>query len=210
MDISVDSIPAPVEIRRGAKRQASPVEDIINNGSLSRKAGKRARRQSRKLQDIFDENQGNGVLMDIDRASIRGKKRDRTDAESTFGDDDSPNEYYRRSRRQKRTSVGSVDSTPIRGIKRSYEVESTLGSDDEQSTSGHSRVSSRKRGKRSSGDTPGSPTNRIVVDPLCGGRKPGEEWVTNGINYKVGSTGRRLRLALIKKRRSRFSMVCSN
>lgn len=70
----MDSIPAPVEIRRGAKRQASPVEDIINNGSLSRKAGKRARRQSRKLQDIFDENQGNGVLMDIDRASIRGKK----------------------------------------------------------------------------------------------------------------------------------------
>ena len=36
----------------------------------------------------------------------------------------------------------------------------------------------------------------------------GEEWENNGVRYKIGPNGQRLRQALVKKARQKFVMVC--
>ena len=47
-------------------------------------------------------------------------------------------------------------------------------------------------------------------DPLCKGRRIGEEWEINGIHFKVGPNGQRLRQELVKRSRTRFPMVRHN
>jgi len=49
----------------------------------------------------------------------------------------------------------------------------------------------------------------VSSDPLCKGKKIGEEWEVSGVRYKVGPNGDRLRLSLVKKERSKFIMVRS-
>ena len=226
MDVAeTDGLPDALDRRakRGNKRQAGQEEDG-NSSTSPKKAGKRARRQSRKFRDLESEaklesgaGEGSDQIMDLDlsTSSARGKKRDRAEAGSTFGgDDESPLGHGRKIRRRKRKSVatvvenGSVDSW-ARGTKRSYDLESTMDSDEEHP----SRFkASRKRGKRTVTDPNDSSDIsmddiRIVRDPACGGRKIGEEWEFNGERFKVGQDGRRLRQVLIKKRKSRYSMV---
>lgn len=212
MDVVGDEIidlssPKPA---RGAKRQAASDEDIANTGSTGKKAGKRARRQSRKLHETSNGDE-NDASMDVDSIS-RGKKRDRTEAESSFGGDDDLAASGRgtKNRRHKRKSNASTDMDAImeaRGTKRSYEVESTLGSDDEVGSTSRSTLS-RKRGKLTGRDSISDVLmDGTVPDPACAGRKIGEEWHVNGETFKVGPGGRKQRQVLLRKRRSRFSMV---
>lgn len=198
--------------KRGFKRQARQEEDE-NLSSSPKKSGKRARRQSKKHREQEVEEDENDQVMDIDPASsLRGKKRDRAEAGSTFGgEDDSPTGHERKSRRRKRKSLATADGSEglSRGTKRSHDLESTMDSDEEHLSRSKA---SRKRGKRTITE-PDDSTDismddiRVVRDPACGGRKTGEEWEVNGQRYKVGPDGRRLRQALVKKRRSRYSMV---
>lgn len=215
METQEDYTPATSEANRGSKRQAGG-DDEEANDSVKKKAGsKRARRQSRKTGDSvkpMDEDENGDLLMDLDTVS-RGKKRDRAEAGSVFaGDDDSPADNRKKARRRKRKSSLHTMEVDIesRGTKRSYDIESTVDSDDEELF--HRAKPSRKRGKRlpdmddDSTDMSIDGTT-VAKDPACGGRKVGEEWQANGQNYKVGPDGRRLRQALVKKRRSRYSMV---
>lgn len=198
--------------KRGAKRQAGPE---LDDGDYSRRktVQKRARKTSGKKgrsSTLPEINEDEDQLMELD-SIIRGKKRDRAEADSTFGgDEDSPDGQGRKSRRRKRKS-GLVDGdlSQSRGTKRTYDIESTVDSEDELKVS--RLKSARKRGKRMSDDdsaTDVSMDNQMVSkDPACGGRRIGEKWQVSGQMFKVGPDGRRLRQALVRQRRSRFSMV---
>ena len=219
-DMSLDSpehdfgfrSPPSLKNARGAKRSAGPVDEIENNGTFGRKAGKRTRRQSRKLQSIADENERDDRLMELDPVS-RGKKRDRAEAGSTFGgDEESPltGQGRRKTRRQKRKSDMSDfldESFLSRGTKRNFEVESTLDSDDDGSPR-HSKMS-RGLGRHAS-DSSDMSLDGPVVEASCGNRRIGEEWHSNGVTFRVGQDGRRQRQVLLRRRRSLFSMVSGN
>ncbi|KAL5530521.1 hypothetical protein ACEPAF_6779 [Sanghuangporus sanghuang] len=186
---------------RGSKRQAASDEDISINGTIGKKVGKRARRQSKKVEEVIDVDE-NGEHMDVDPI-LRGKKRDRTEADSSFGgDDELAGSRSRKTRRQGRKSNLSADldsATPKRGTKRSYEGESTLGSED-------GSKSPRKRGKHTPKESHDASVAESMSDASCAGRSIGEEWHANGVTYKVGPDGQRLRQVLLRKRASRYSM----
>lgn len=217
-DVSMDSFDAEFATKmspslahiRGAKRGAAPVDEIENNGTIGRKAGKRSRRQSRRLPSIYDENEEYDRLMDLDPVS-RGKKRDRAEAGSTFGgDDESPlsGQGRRKTRRQKRKSDMSdiLDDSFLssRGTKRNFEVESTLDSEED----GSPRHSKMSRGlSRNASDSSEMSLDGPLVEESCGDRRIGDEWHSNGSTFRVGQDGRRQRQVLLRRRRSRFSMV---
>lgn len=188
---------------RGAKRQAGDEPEESFDSISPNKMSKRARRQSKKNQSNSNENESQDILMDLDPIS-RGKKRDRAEAGSSFGGDDEPS-VHRKNRRRK----GKLDADVLpRGIKRSFGDESTLESDEDEQML--LAIASRKRGKMDdsidSTDISFDDTS-MVKDPACGGRSIGKEWQAKGQRFKVGPDGRRLRQVLLKKRRSRFSMV---
>lgn len=152
----------------------------------------------------------------------RGKKRDRAEAGSTFGgdDEDSTAEHegdskLRRRRRKRRTvAKRKSEASHLRGKKREREGDEDL-TDGNSEESLKLSSSQRKRGKRSSNvhhyeierqksdvsmdDSVASSKNKL--------REIGEEWENNGIRYKIGPNGQRLRQALVKKARQRFIMV---
>lgn len=49
----------------------------------------------------------------------------------------------------------------------------------------------------------------VSRDPLCGGRKIGQKWTSNGQEYMVGPNGDRLRLVTVKESRKKYYMVCA-
>lgn len=147
----------------------------------------------------------------------RGKKRDRVEAGSTFGGDDDESGPERdadlksKRRRRKPSTVGrgkSDISLPTRGHKRDRDLEgeeSEIETDDETSY-----ISRKKRGKRAylQDDELSEPsTARSQTSSGSRNRRIGEEWSSNGIRWKLGPNGQRLRQALVKKTRQRFSMV---
>lgn len=150
----------------------------------------------------------------------RGKKRDRAEAGSTFGGDDEENEIEvgadgkASRRRRKRKMVAKRKSeayaAQLRGRKRDRDVSDE--SDEEDEDFKYSKKNSRtKRGKQDQQE------EEISDDSMNGslvsrgsyvkGRKIGEEWEVNGVLYKVGVNGQRLRQALVKRARHRFPMV---
>lgn len=190
-DMEVDEA-SPVQRRRGTKRLASLEEDEGFESSKAIGRDKRARKVAH--QEAKD---------------MRGKKRDRVEAGSTFGGDNSSvedeGEDKHRSNRRRRLAQKKFLAN-IRGRKRVREPE--VDSDDDDSDSPSKRSARHKRGRRSpkEGDFL-SDDGMVSHDPLCKGRHIGEEWESNGVKYKVGPNGQRLRQALVKKSRSRFSMV---
>jgi hypothetical protein len=48
---------------------------------------------------------------------------------------------------------------------------------------------------------------QISRDPLCRGRRIGEEWEAHGVLFRVGLDGQRLRRVLVKEDRPKFNMV---
>lgn len=193
-DMEVDRIaPAASKDKRGAKRVASLGEDSFDSGRVNR--GKRARRSRR---DADDED----VVV-----HSRGKKRDRG---SSFDQEESPadeeDEKPHRHRRRRVVSHHKKASESSRGRKRGRDPESM--DSDEESDSSSRRAGRYKRGKKaSSWNEDGDDEGMISNDPLCKGRRIGEEWEVNGVHYKVGPNGQRLRQAFVKKTRSRFPMV---
>ncbi|EKM59777.1 uncharacterized protein PHACADRAFT_170387, partial [Phanerochaete carnosa HHB-10118-sp] len=189
-DMEVDE-PSLVQRRRGTKRLASLEEDEGFESSKAIGRDKRARK-----------------LVHQEAKAMRGKKRDRAEAGSTFDGDNSSaedeNEDKHRSNRRRRLAQ-KKSLANVRGRKRVREPE--VDSDDDDSDSLSRRSARHKRGRRSpkEGDFL-SDDGMISHDPLCRGRRIGEEWESNGVKYKVGPNGQRLRQALVKKSRSRFPM----
>lgn len=194
-DMDVDRIvPSSSKTKRGSKRMASLNEDGFEFGRPNR--DKRARRTSGRGGDESME-------QDVE-SNPRGKKRDRTSygTESHMDEEDDKAHRHRRRRvvSHKKTSESS------RGQKRGRDADSMES--DEDSDSPSRRAVRHKRGKKTASRGSESAEEALISnDPLCKGRHIGEEWEINGIHYKVGPNGQRLRQALVKQTRSRFPMV---
>ncbi|KAI5993644.1 hypothetical protein EDD15DRAFT_2438691 [Pisolithus albus] len=162
------------------------------------------------------------VMEDLDDEIVelpsipRGKKRDRAEAGSTFGadeDEDLHNEKPTRHRKRRSVSKRKSEAHP-RGRKRDREIEfpesEGEGAVSEGAKRDSQRTSKKRREKRASSDEIRMDASvedaRVSKDPLCGGRKIGEEWEEGAIRYKVGDKGERLRLALVRKARNKYHM----
>ena len=131
------------------------------------------------------------------------------DAGSTFGGDDSgyendPAEEPRRTRQRPRRTYKQQNSVP-RGQKRNRD-RSDDGEGDSSDTS--PRKSNRRKREKSSSAESSAGSDSILGDPQTRGRRIGEEWEANGIRYKVGPNGERLREAVVTMPRPLFPMVC--
>ncbi|KAI0368114.1 hypothetical protein BV20DRAFT_1114405 [Pilatotrama ljubarskyi] len=192
--------------KRGSKRMASPEDDEGLALSRTDRRDKRARKVSiDKFADAYDDDMDEDELADdADNAlgAARGKKRDRAEAGSTFGGDDYVFDDDEKPQRQRRRRIVSskLAQSSSRGQKRVRDLES-YDSDDSEVGRSKREYTRKKRGKRSDEDTV-----PVLNDPLCKGRRIGEEWESNGIKFKVGPNGQRLRQELVKKSRSRFPM----
>ena len=210
MDVEGKGDTTPV---RGAKRLASPDdEDDFDDNFVTQRRDKRARKISRGHPPILEDDlmvDAEADVADESHASPRGKKRDRGDAASTFGGDedsllDDSDDKHKRNRRRR-----TVSTRKPRGQKRgreSYALES--GSDGEVEFSS-TRGSRKKRGKKAVAQEDSSFFEPpYSTDPLCKGRRVGEEWEIGGTKYKVGPNGDRLQQALVKRKRPKYKMVC--
>ena len=203
-DMDVDVISPPHIKRVSKKRMADDEEDDEADGQLRvTRRDKRARKVSREGQpealEVKDD-EGMDIEEAADDAVPRGKKRERGEAGSTYGGDDSGAEEEERSRRhRKRRTVAHRVAAASRGQKRGrgIDVES-----DEETDRPLSKSARKGRSKRDADEH-----EDVSQDPLCKGRRIGEEWESNGIHYKVGPNGQRLRQELVKKSRSKFPMV---
>ena len=197
---------------RGAKRLASPNdEDDFDDSFVTQRRDKRARKISREHPPIPEDDvmvDAEFDVVDESHTSPRGKKRDRGDAASTFGGDEDSlmgdsDDKHKRNRRRR-----TVSTRKPRGQKRGRESHTfESGSDEEVEVSVGSR---KKRGKKvmAQEDSPFFEPP-YSTDPLCKGRRVGEEWEVGGTKYKVGPNGDRLQQALVKRRRPKYKMVCA-
>lgn len=217
-DVDEDKESSGMEVDEDAYTAASPgskqfhsgdEEDASTAGLGSKRLRKVSRSKSQNLVDPDQEMEDADIAHDLPSIP-RGKKRDRGEAGSVFGGDESvlgedegkPRRYTRR-----RTASHKKTSVSSRGQKRGREIVDSLDSD-EESAKPMKRTMRQRRSQQFSDDSDLSMDDGLLShDPLCKGRRIGEEWEVNGILYKVGPNGQRLRQALVKRSRSRFSMV---
>ena len=218
--------------KRGSKRGFGEEDEDDGDGEVTETKefrGKRARKVSQEKVrqfNIVDDN------MDIDdeeldeitelRQSSRGKKRDRAEAGSTFGGEDEDSEaelgheddVKARRRRRKRRTVArrKSEASHARGKKRDRDIDDEKNQESEDGSEG--KGSRKKRGKRASDRHENGHASRsdVSMDESVNSirgkvRAIGEEWESNGIKYKVGPNGQRLRQALVKQARQKFVMV---
>ncbi|OCH90962.1 hypothetical protein OBBRIDRAFT_559005 [Obba rivulosa] len=210
-DMTVDQTPeAP---RRGFKRAANRDEDEGLEASRPGRRDKRARKVSHEtLHEDSDHSMDSDEQVGETTPAVtpsRGKKRDRVEAGSSFGGDDSflgEEDEKARRHRKRRTLAHKKVEPASRGKKRGRAVESDE-SDGELSDQPRKQASRRKRGRRSLElEEDDMDVDAISQDPLCKGRHIGEEWESHGTHFKVGVNGQRLRLELVKRSRTRFPM----
>ena len=204
--IDVDSAPAPMR----SKRVADSSDDSDLRYSQENRHDKRRRKvSSRHLKKRMQK--GDAVEMDGSlevKMTLGGKKRDRTEMDSSFGaeddvlyhDQDTDFALHRHRRRRQRNSTNSS-----RGQKRGRDVDS-LGVDTDSGDLRGRRKAFRNRPDTS--DTDASVEDgQLSRDPLCRGRRIGEEWEAHGVQFRVGPDGKRLRRVLVKEDRRKFNMV---
>ncbi|KAJ3851731.1 hypothetical protein EV368DRAFT_65510 [Lentinula lateritia] len=186
-------------------------------GTLKRANGKRQRKvssdkESPRRHDMDIDAEGEDYLGDL-RSLSRGKKRDRDETGSSYGgeieqaDDDADvdaeeEKDRRRKRRNKRRSDANSSS---RGKKRDRDFEDELGDDEDETGLASQRKLRKKRGKKMSDDEKASDVSMEDSSSIKG-RKIGETWISNGVQYKIGPNGQRLRFELVKKARQKFVM----
>ncbi|KAJ8588933.1 hypothetical protein M405DRAFT_818908 [Rhizopogon salebrosus TDB-379] len=199
--------------QRGSKRtfDSDEEDDYMRTDGRDKRPRNISRGQTPEDQEMGDvEDDDVAELYPI----LRGKKRDRAEAGSTFGGDEEEEEALddqddKAHRHRKRRTVQSRKSdVSSRGNKRDRDPESPTGQSVVESSYrlGERTSKKKKRGKKVSLDEAASDVLDGSQDPLCKGRKVGEEWESNGVQYKVGNEGQRLRLTLVKKARSKYSM----
>ncbi|KAL7282294.1 hypothetical protein ACG7TL_003764 [Trametes sanguinea] len=202
----MDVDPQSAYVKRGSKRVANTDDDEGLDYSRMGRRDKRARKvsldKSTVAQDYDMEDDEQEDELDDHPSIARGKKRDRAEAGSTFGGDDAAIDDDEKPQRQRRRRTVStkLSQASSRGQKRVRDLDS-YDSDDSQVERPKRESTRKKRGKRSEDEV-----LPVSNDPLCKGRHIGEEWECNGIRYKVGPNGQRLRQELVKKSRSRFPM----
>lgn len=208
--------------QRGSKRELGM--DSSDEGYESHRGDKRRRNVSESGSTPDDDHgmdmdSGEGDEVSELRDIPRGKKRDRAEAGSTFGGDDeeidvgADGKASRRRRKRKMVSKRKSEAyaAQIRGTKRDRDASSNE-SDEEDDDFKYSKKNLRtKRGKRNQHEEENSDdsVNGSLVsrESYVKGRRIGEEWEVNGVFYKVGLNGQRLRQALVKRARNKFPMV---
>ena len=207
--IDVDSVLAP----RRSKRVADSSDDSDLQYYQENRHDKRRRKVSsrhlkKRMQKGDDfEMSGSSEL----KMTLGGKKRDRTEMDSSFGaeddmlynDQDTDFALHRHRRRRQRNSTNSS-----RGQKRGRDIDS-LGVDTDSGDLRGRRKAFRHRPDTSDTD-PSVEDGQLSRDPLCRGRRIGEEWEAHGVQFRVGPDGKRLRRVLVKEDRRKFNMVSPN
>ncbi|KAJ7129272.1 hypothetical protein C8R44DRAFT_776335 [Mycena epipterygia] len=194
-------------------------EDVGPRGRRVR--GKRARKVSLEKPDVVMTSDDNADDMDVDeedgwrddRPAARGKKRD---AGSSFGgeEEEEGGDQTQKTRRKRRT-VGKRKSDAAtqqlsRGQKRDRDAVEE-GSEAEEvvpETPDRSSRKTKKRGKKSKDVREDEEEGSVDEGSVSKGkgRPIGDEWESNGVIYKIGPNGQRLRQALVKKAARRFTM----
>jgi hypothetical protein len=205
--IDVDSAPAP----RRSKRVADSSDDSDLRYSQENRQDKRRRKvSSRHLKKRLQKGDPVDDPSEV-KMTLGGKKRDRTEMDSSFGaeddtlynDQDTDFALHRHRRRRQRNSTNST-----RGQKRGRDVDS-LGVDTDSGDLRGRRKAFRHRPDTSDTD-PSAEDGQLSRDPLCRGRRIGEEWEAHGVQFRVGPDGKRLRRVLVKEDRRKFNMVSPN
>ncbi|KIM34950.1 hypothetical protein M413DRAFT_449991 [Hebeloma cylindrosporum] len=211
--------------KRGSKRAMREEEDIEEVAGSKKSRGKRARKVSNEKKGQIDQS------MDVDddeeadeitelKSTIRGKKRDRAEAGSTFGgdDDESASEIEEgdskaRRRRRKRRTVAKrkSEATYLRGKKRDRIGEEDVSDHGSAESSPDVKATRKRKGRRSSNLEQLASKSDVSMDSSTTSskgkvRKIGDEWESNGIKYKIGPNYQRLRQALVRKARQKFVM----
>lgn len=213
---------------RGAKRGISEDEDEDAEDNGRRERDKRARKASSgkiPLADPMDVDEVEDRDEVVELKSLRrGKKRDRAEAGSAFGgddDDDATEEDTgtEKARRRKRRTVdgkrkADAGSASARGKKRDRDLdEEVSGGEGDGESPVTGRVSKKKKGKKE-GKKEKKEKSRVDADvsmeelptPVKG-RKIGDEWQINGMHYKIGPNGDRLRKEYVLQSITKFRMV---
>jgi len=95
-----------------------------------------------------------------------------------------------------------------RGQKRGREIDSLDSESDADNHLSKGKTSRRRHYQSSTSESDLSMDDgQFSKDPLCKGRRIGEEWEAHGIQFKVAQDGQRLRKALVKETRPKFTMV---
>ncbi|KAK0243128.1 hypothetical protein EDD85DRAFT_317510 [Armillaria nabsnona] len=208
---------SPSGLTRGNKRSFGD-EDDNEEAMLSKRAReKRPRQVSRDHEAVASDED-----MEVDedevvevRTTPRGRKRDRVEAGPSFEgeEDEEPAEVEPKSRGRKRRNKRRSDvGVKARGTKRERDIDDVEMLDEAEES--FAEVSRKKRGKRAQvvqeEDGEDDHYADISIDMSLDrvkGREIGEEWESNGVRYKVGPNGQRLRQALVKKAGQRYIMV---
>lgn len=203
---------------RGHKRQAG-VDDDEFDQSEKKEREKRARKGPRGNKLPFSDGApgSSGNFHDL-ISSHRGIKRNRFEAGSTFGGDDDLLLVNGKKSRRRQHRSGKEDDESLVLAKRTSNLSSTAEDDDtaimnQRLQTGKIKKKGKQRadftGEELSSDISMS-EDRLMADTFCRGHNIGEEWEVNGQKWKVGQDGRRLRLALLNRKRSRYSMVLNS
>ncbi|KAF8165738.1 hypothetical protein B0H34DRAFT_690308 [Crassisporium funariophilum] len=215
--------------KRGSKRGLREEDDGEEVTESKKSRGKRARKVS---QEKAPRSYPADEIMDIDdeeadeitelKSLNRGKKRDRAEAGSTFGgdDDDSAAELEaddakaRRRRKRRTVAKRKSEASYARSKKRDRDGDDE-GDSDVESEEGSPVTTRKKRGKRGSHvdrhENDNAAKSDVSMDESTISarnkvRSIGDEWESNGVKYKIGPNGQRLRQALVKKARQKFVM----
>lgn len=217
-----------VGVKRGIADDDDGAEDDHDDeGTETRtvmtRRGKRARKVS--SERVVDLSMDVDVDVDVDEAMddvaelkpLRGKKRDRAEAGSSFGAEDDDEEVRAENEAAVEQEDDEVDSK-LRRRRRKRRTVAKRKSDakkrDRQDEDGseESSPSSRKvRSRRHDRPSLSREKSDISMDESVtfSSKRPreiGEEWESNGVRYKIGPNGQRMRQALVKKARQKFLM----
>ncbi|KAA1466470.1 hypothetical protein DENSPDRAFT_36166 [Dentipellis sp. KUC8613] len=210
-----------LESRDSSTGKPSPrfkrVAESADDGDLESNEGRPDEKRRRKVSashpmevddDTSDDNMELDEISDM-KVLGRGKKRDRAEAGSTFGGDDElfmdeqdGERAHRHRRRRHRKS-----SLLIRGQKRGRETDSVESDESDDHRKSRRRTTPQPRDSVTSAESDISMDDTLLSkDPLCKGRRVGEEWESHGVQFKVGPNGERLRKVLVKEDRRKFNM----
>ncbi|KAJ7591460.1 hypothetical protein C8J56DRAFT_563733 [Mycena floridula] len=191
---------------RVSKRQ------LIDGDSEDFIASKRTK--DNRTQGPLDDSTLSDDDMEVDDemapVSVRGQKRHRTENGSPVGsvdDAEQPEEVDGQSRRRKRRNKRRSDvGVTSRGQKRDRDAEQSSSEENEAP-----KLSRKKRGKKSQVASQEEPDDEKASDISMDdasprGRKVGETWESNGVEYKLGPDGVRLRKCLMRKDQPKFNM----
>ncbi len=207
--IDGDEDPVWLDVSARASRSTQRVDRNGEDAPLSQRArDKQPRKGSNDSTTLSDDD----MIVDYQESSsyspstARGKKRERVDSGSMFGGEGALEAETTREKKRRNKRRSDVNSSSSRGKKRDRDVQDEI---EEEADETSPQVIRKKRGKRTQRE-PESKADSSMESVLEKGprREIGEEWESNGVEYKIGPNGQRLRKTL-KRTPQKCPMVSS-